>query len=88
MGSAESEGMQQLQRQEVVAVVDIVPERANRAAERWGVPRWFSDHRQVLRLPEVDAVDICTPHGAHAPVALAALRAGKHVLVESRWRLT
>ena len=66
----------------MVAVGDIVPERAKRAAERWGVPRWFTDQRQVWSLPGVDAVDICTPHGAHAPVALDALRAGKHELVE------
>jgi|SRR5579871_1177648 len=37
---------------------------------------------EALRDPEVDAVDICLPTDQHAPVALAALRAGKHVLVE------
>lgn len=36
----------------------------------------------LLRDPEIDAVDICLPTHLHAPVAIAALRAGKHVLVE------
>jgi len=67
---------------EVVAVCDIVPEKAEAAAKRWNVPKWFTDYRKVIQLPEVEAVDICTPHAVHAPVALAALKAGKHVLVE------
>jgi predicted dehydrogenase len=82
IAGAHFQAYQKVPEAEVVAVVDIVPERAISAAQRFGVPRWFTDHRQVLRLPDVDAVDICTPHGAHAPIAIDALRAGKHVLVE------
>lgn len=37
---------------------------------------------EALRDPEIEAVDICLPTDQHAPVSLAALRAGKHVLVE------
>lgn len=73
---------QQVADAEVVAVADIVPERAKAAAERWGISKWFADYREAVEWQAVDAVDICTPHAAHAPVALAALRAGKHVLVE------
>lgn len=43
---------------------------------------------EVLRDPEVEAVDICLPTDQHAPVALAALRAQKHVLVEKPMALT
>lgn len=67
---------------EVVAVCDIIPEKAENAAKRWNVPKWFTDYRKVLQLPEVEAVDICTPHAIHASIAFAALKAGKHVLVE------
>lgn len=82
IAGAHFEAYQKVPEAEVVAVADIIPERAKAAAQRWGVPKWFSSHRKVLELPEVEAVDICTPHGAHAPIAVDALKAGKHVLVE------
>jgi predicted dehydrogenase len=65
---------------EVAAVCDIVPENARAAAERYGVPSVFSDWRDMLREP-LDAVLVLTS-GSHAPIAIAAARAGMHVLVE------
>lgn len=44
--------------------------------------RKYSDWREAVRDPDVDAVDICLPTHLHLPVATAALEAGKHVLVE------
>src|SRR5579863_9423758 len=46
-----------------------------------GVARYHTVE-EALRDPNVEAVDICLPTDRHAPVALEALRAGKHVLVE------
>ncbi|HEX8985428.1 MAG TPA: Gfo/Idh/MocA family oxidoreductase [Bryobacteraceae bacterium] len=48
----------------------------------------YSDPFEAVRDPNVDAIDICLPTNLHAPVALAALRAGKHVLVEKPMALT
>lgn len=42
----------------------------------------FRDWQELLADPEIDAVDLCLPTHLHEPVALAALRAGKHVIVE------
>lgn len=42
----------------------------------------YADALEAVRDPDVDAVDICLPTNAHAPVAIAALEAGKHVLIE------
>jgi predicted dehydrogenase len=42
----------------------------------------YLDYRDAIRDANIEAVDICLPTDLHAPVALAALRAGKHVLVE------
>ncbi len=47
-----------------------------------------NDWRKVVTSPHIDAVDICTPSHLHAEMALAALDAGKHVLVESPMALT
>ncbi len=48
----------------------------------------YADPFEAIKHPGVEAVDICLPTNLHAPVAIAALRAGKHVLVEKPMALT
>ncbi|GIH23421.1 oxidoreductase [Acrocarpospora phusangensis] len=55
---------------------------AGEAAERLGFPAWESDWRRLVERDDVDLVDVCSPGDTHAPIAIAALRAGKHVLCE------
>lgn len=71
----------------VVAVMDPVGAAARALGERLGVP-WFADLDRLLAAPEVDAVAIATPSGAHGDPALRAARAGKHVLVEKPLEVT
>jgi len=66
---------------QVAVVVDVAPERARDLALRHQA-RPLADISQALSLPEIDAVAICTPSGAHADLVVAALEAGKHVVVE------
>jgi len=68
-------------RAQVVAVCDSVPAAAQRRAQELGAERACADFRELLG-PGIDAVDICLPHDLHAPVALEAIAAGKHLLVE------
>jgi predicted dehydrogenase len=49
---------------------------------RWGIDRVYRDHRELLACEDVDAVIIATPNFTHVDIALAALRAGKHVMCE------
>jgi predicted dehydrogenase len=49
---------------------------------------WHADFRELLRRPDVDLVAVCTPSGDHAAQALAALEAGKAVVVEKPLALT
>ena len=42
----------------------------------------YADFQEMIEDPEIDMVDICSPTDQHAPMAIAALKAGKHVLVE------
>ncbi len=66
---------------ELAAVVDTDPAAARSFAEEHG-GQPASDLAAVLADPDIDAVSVCTPSGTHVEVAVAALRAGKHVVVE------
>jgi predicted dehydrogenase len=67
---------------ELVAVSDLNLDRAKSVAEKYGAPRAYSDPAELLRDPEIDGVSICTWNDSHAQWAIAAIEAGKHVLVE------
>ena len=70
------------ERVRVVAVADVVADRAREAAAAWGAPHAVTDYQQLLALDDVDAVSVCTFTAAHCEPTIDALRAGKHVLVE------
>jgi UDP-N-acetyl-2-amino-2-deoxyglucuronate dehydrogenase len=65
----------------LAAVCDSKPDRAKGSAGENGCA-WYTDYRELLRDPGIDAVHICTPHYLHGRMAVDALRAGKYVLVE------
>ncbi len=66
----------------VVALCDLYKERMEEfARELPEPPRLYTDYREVCRDPEVDAVFVGTPNQWHVPIALEAVRNGKHVLV-------
>ncbi len=67
---------------ELVAVCDVNQKRAEFVAEKNGIPRVLHDPEALLKLEEIEAVDICTPTHTHMDLAIAALQSGKHVLVE------
>jgi UDP-N-acetyl-2-amino-2-deoxyglucuronate dehydrogenase len=71
----------------IAAVASASADRAKAAAERSGVP-WTTDVETLLARDDIDAVTISTPSGLHARQALAALRSGRHVLVEKPIALT
>ncbi len=72
----------QLPEVEVVALAGLDDDRVARVAAEYKVPRTYREYEHMLAAPDVDAVSICLPNYLHAPVAIAALEAGKHVLVE------
>ncbi|MGH2837529.1 MAG: Gfo/Idh/MocA family protein [Thermoleophilaceae bacterium] len=73
---------------ELVAVCDIDLERAKARAERFDVPWATGDYTELLADADIDAVSVCVPNMLHAPIAEAALRAGKDVLVEKPMTVT
>jgi predicted dehydrogenase len=68
---------------EMVAFCDLIPERAKEAAEKYGVPgaKVFTDYKELLAL-DLDVVHVLTPNSSHAPITVAALESGKHVMCE------
>lgn len=66
---------------ELVAVCDVDRARREAAGERWGVPA-VADFETMLDEHRPDAVHVCTPHHLHAPMAIAALDRGIHVVLE------
>jgi predicted dehydrogenase len=64
------------------AVCDLNEERAKAKAQTYGVKKVYTDYHELLADPLVDAVSICTWNDTHAEIAIAALEARKHVLVE------
>jgi len=67
---------------ELAAVCDLSPATAEAAAERYGVSAWFTDHHAMLDRARPDVVHITTPPTSHFRLALDALDAGAHVIVE------
>lgn len=75
-------GWQESPDAEVAALADVVPETLRKVGEAQGVTRLYERPEDLIADPEIDIVDICTPNNYHAPLAIAALEAGKHVLCE------
>jgi len=67
---------------ELVALCDRDREKVGRVAQKFGVPKATNRFDDLLEDESIDAIDICTPNFLHAPMATAALEAGKHVLCE------
>ncbi|MBI2494841.1 MAG: Gfo/Idh/MocA family oxidoreductase, partial [Candidatus Rokubacteria bacterium] len=67
---------------ELAAVASRSRASAEAFAKRHAVPRVFADYRRLVESPDVDVVDICSTTDTHHEVAIAAARAGKHVIVE------
>ena len=72
---------------ELTAVCDVRAEAAAEAGKKYGVPH-FTSTEDMLAAGLVDAVTLCTPSGFHLESALAAIEAGKHILIEKPLEIT
>ncbi|HEV2108783.1 MAG TPA: Gfo/Idh/MocA family oxidoreductase, partial [Thermomicrobiales bacterium] len=66
----------------VVALAGLDTDRCQSLAKRFDVPMVFGDFKELLAVRDIDAVSIAVPNHLHMPIAVAALEAGKHVLIE------
>lgn len=82
IGSVHAENYAKVADAEVVALCDILPDRLAEKAKRHGVAKTYTCYHELLADPEVEAVSVCVPNNMHAPIAIDALKAGKHVMLE------
>lgn len=76
------EGYAEEPRAKVVALAGLDTDRCQQLAQRFDIPSIYREYQELLADPEIDAVSLAVPNHLHMPVAIAALEAGKHVLVE------
>jgi predicted dehydrogenase len=67
---------------EVVAGSDINEAILHNWGEQHGIKRLVTDPTELFQDPDIDIIDVCTPNNYHAPLSIAAMDAGKHVLCE------
>ncbi len=71
------------ERCKIVALVDIVPEKAQAMKEQYGLDaQVYDDHQKILPLDDIDLVDVCTPPYVHASISINCLKSGKNVVCE------
>jgi predicted dehydrogenase len=82
MGRVHLEALRRVENVEPAAIVGRNEDAARRIGTGFGISKFATDYREILRHPAIDAVHICAPNAQHFPMAKDALLAGKHVLCE------
>ena len=82
LGSVHARCVREVGGARITAFADAVPAAAERLLAEHGGGYATDDIPRLVADPDLDAVYICTHHDSHAPLAIAAARAGKHILIE------
>jgi len=82
IGDAHLKASQQVPGVKVVAIADPNETRLNLMATTYGIENKYADYHDMLERDDLDAVTVATPNALHAPVTIAALQSGRHVLCE------
>ena len=69
-------------RVELTTACDLINDRVKMVAEKWAIPKIYTSAKRMLNNGEFDIIDVCTQNRGHAPLTIAALQAGAHVIVE------
>jgi UDP-N-acetyl-2-amino-2-deoxyglucuronate dehydrogenase len=81
IGRVHAQAITSLPDAQLVAVADIIPERAQELAEAFHATP-YSDFQEMLAREQLDVVDVCTPSGMHGEHACQVMRSGRNVIVE------
>ena len=87
IGPFHCRAIQEIKRTKLVIICDAIEKNAKKMGEEFGV-KWTTNLNEVLSLPEVDVVNICTPSGMHRDMAVAGAKAKKHLIIEKPLDIT
>ncbi len=71
-----------IQETNVVAIADVVLSAAEETGARLNIPKVTADYREILAMPDVEAVVICSATDTHTQIIVDAAQAGKHIFCE------
>jgi len=76
--------LQYIPEAEIVALCDIIPEKAERMRKLFNAPnaKIYEDYKELLKDDSIEVIHVCTPNNSHSPITVASLKADKHVLCE------
>src|SRR3990172_5956258 len=80
--------LRQKDQAQIVAICDLNREAAQQVANRFGIPGVYTNVAEMLLQEKPDLVDICTPPQTHKNLAVEAMRAGAHILIEKPMALS
>jgi len=80
--SCHAESFKNVPMAKIMAVSSPTEAHVKEFAKKYNVPKWFTDHRKMLKLPEVDVVTLAVPNYLHAQITIEAAEAGKHIICE------
>ena len=82
IGNQHLENYSKIPQAKVVAVADLSAEKVDAAKTKYGIESGYADFKELLKRDDIDAVDVAVHNNKHAPITIAALKAGKHVYCE------
>jgi predicted dehydrogenase len=81
-GDQHLRGYRALPNVQTVALAGLEDEKRAELGATYGVPYLYRDYQELLARDDLDLVSVCTPNALHAPIAIAALEGGRHVICE------
>ena len=73
---------------EIIAVCDINEAQAKLLSKKYGIPQYYTSYNEMLKSTDINTISIVTPTYLHSEMAIAAAKAGKHILCEKPFCMT
>jgi len=87
VSSWHADAIRAIKEAELVAVSDVVEERARKMGEKYSID-WYTDYHELIKREDIDVINICVPSGLRAEVSIPAAEAGKHIISEKPLEVT